>query len=421
MPPEPDQCPAAAASPVGAPGDPTDGAPALPAGLSWRADTKQWLVRSHDLADIVLRDSHVGMELAPDRVPVPLPTPEEVPSVTQFFELWYQRGANHPAFGRHLRRAYAPAAVADFATTFVDLATARAAALPSAGDLVADFIEPFCLDSTLRLMGFPPARWPMLAKVYRVIMLVIHARSRGVLDLPARQAAAFSTALRYLRAAMDELTAGAAVTPVVASFQAHAAAEGPDPWGDVAAVAQLLAAGVPQVTTGTAVACRSVYGDPALLALLREGTVDAADVAEEAMRLSPPFLGVYGWVLGDCDCLGVRLRPGEAVVVDLVAVNRDAGRMTDPLAFCPGRSRNLNITFGKGAHYCLGAASARLQVVAGLVGLVGAVRVHPDVSGLRLTDDGFAQTARAFPYRVADRPTGGRADPGSERGSTGRA
>ncbi|WJK33699.1 cytochrome P450 [Solwaraspora sp. WMMA2065] len=412
---EPDRCPADTTYPVAAPGDPTDGAPTLPAGLTRRVDTKQWLVRSHDLADVVLRDPHIGMELAPDRDSVPLPTPGEIPSVAQFFELWYRRGANHPAFGRRLRRAYAPAAVADFAPTFVDLAMARAGALPPAGDLVADFVEPFCLDSTFQLMGFPPARWPMLAKVYRIIMLVIQARSRGVLDLPARQAAAFSTALRYLRAAMDELTAGTAVTPVVAAFQAHAEAEGPDPWADVAAVAQLLAAGVPQVTTGTAVACRCVYGDASLLAALREGTVDAADVAEEAMRLSPPFLGVFGWVLANCDCLGVRLRPGEAVVVDLVAVNRDPGRMTDPLAFCPGRSRNLNVTFGKGAHYCLGAASARLQVVAGLVGLVGNSRVHPDVSGFRLTDDGFAQTARAFPYRVADRVPGG----GDDRG--GRA
>ncbi|SCF35243.1 Cytochrome P450 [Micromonospora viridifaciens] len=406
MPAEPDRGPAAVITPGGETGGGrgggTDGARRLPAGLSWRADTKQWLVHKHDLADVVLRDPHVGMELAPDRVPVPLPAPDEVPSVAQFFELWYQRGANQPAFGRHLRRAYAPAAVAGFAAPFTELAERRAAALPGAGDLVTDFVEPFCLDSTFLLMGFPPGRWPALAKVYRIIMSVLLARSRGVLDLPARQAAAFTTALRYLRAAVDELTAGAAVTPVVASLQAHAEAEGPDPWADVAAVAQLLAAGVPQVTTGTAVACRSAYGDPALLAALREGTSDASDVAEEAMRLAPPFLGVYGWVLADCDCLGVRLLPGEAVVVDIVAVNRDPDRMADPLAFCPGRSRSLNITFGKGAHYCLGAASARLQVVAGLVGLVGSRGVHPDVSGFRLTDDGFAQAARAFPYRAAD-------------------
>jgi cytochrome P450 len=372
----------------------------LPPGLHWRADTRQWLVRSQDLADVVLRDPHIGMALNPDRTPIPLPGPAEIPSVAQFFELWYHRGANHPTFSRALRRAYAPAAVAAFTDGFTDLATTRATALAAGGDLVPDFIEPFCLDSTFRLMGFPPSRWPALVKVYKVVMYVIRMRFRGVLDLPQRQTAAFAAAMGYLREAVSELTAGPPVTPLVAALQAYAEAEGPDPWADVAAIAQLLAAGVPQLCTGIGVSCQALYSDPARLAAARSGDVELSDVAEEAMRLAPPFLGVYGWVVSDCDCLGVRLRPREAVVVDIVAVNLDPTRVADPDAFCPGRSRSVNITFGKGAHYCLGAASARLQVTAGLAGLVGRPDVYPDPSGFRLDDDGFAQTVRALPYQV---------------------
>ncbi|WP_433347467.1 cytochrome P450 [Micromonospora sp. CA-111912] len=372
----------------------------LPPGLHWRPDTRQWVVRSHDLADAVLRDPHIGTALEPDRAGIPLPGVADVPSVAQFFELWYHRGANHPTFSRALRRAYAPSSVGEFVDAFADLATARAAALPPAGDLVAEFIEPFCLDGTFRLMGFPPSRWPALAKIYKIVMYVIRARFRGVLDLPERSTAAFAAAMRYLRQAVEALTAAPAATPLAACLRAYAEAEGPDPWADVATVAQLLAAGVPQVSTGIGVACHALYGDRALLASARAGGVELTDVAEEAMRLSPPFLGVYGWVTTDCDCLGVRLRPRDAVVVDIAAVNLDPDRVPEPTSFCPGRSRSVNITFGKGAHYCLGAASARMQVVAGLAGLVGRWDVHPDVSGFRVTDDGFARTVHALPYRV---------------------
>jgi cytochrome P450 len=376
---------------------------ALPPGLHWRPDTRQWKVSTHELADVVLRDPHIGMVLNTDREPVSLPGVDEIPSVAQFFELWYHRGANHPRFSLALRRAYAPASVIRFAEVFAALATARASALPPAGDLVADYIEPFCLDSTFALMGFPSSRWPALTKVYRIIMTVIQARFRGVLELPQRQSAMFASALRYLREAVDELTATPPATPLVAGLQAYAEAEGPDPWADVATIAQLLVAGVPQVSTGIGVSCHALFRDPVSLASARAGEIELADVAEEGMRLAPPFFGVYGWVVADCDCLGVRLRPLDGVVVDIVAVNLDPTRVADPTSFCPGRSRGTNITFGKGAHYCLGAASARLQVAAGLAGLVGQPQVYPDPSGFRLADDGFAQTVSVLPYRDAPR------------------
>jgi cytochrome P450 len=369
------------------------------AGLHRRADTRQWIVRTHALADIVLRDPHVGMALRPDRPAPELPGPDDLPSVAQFFALWYHRGAGHPAFSKVLRRAYAPGAVDRYATDFAALAAERAAALPPSGELVSAFIEPFCLDSTFRLMGFPPERWPTLAKVYHVVMSVVRLRFRGGAEPAPRQAAAFAAALRYLRAAVAELTGDAPGTPLAAGLRSYAQENGPDPWADVATVAQLLAAGVPQVTTAIGVSCQALYRDPALLAAARAGDTGIDGITEEAMRLAPPFLGVYGWVTEDCDCLGVRLRPGDALVVDIPAVNLDPARTADPGAFCPERSRKDNVTFGKGAHYCLGAVSARLQVAAGLTALVRHERVHPDLSGYRLDDDGFAQTVSALPYR----------------------
>jgi hypothetical protein len=59
--------------------------------------------------------------------------------------------------------------------------------------------------------------------------------------------------VRYLGDAIDELMARAAGTPLVAACQAYARTAGRDRWADVATIGQLLAAGVPQVTTGLAI------------------------------------------------------------------------------------------------------------------------------------------------------------------------
>jgi len=233
-------------------------------------------------------------------------------------------------------------------------------------------------------------------------MFVIKQRFRGVRQLEPRQRLAFEAALRHLRSAVEALLRVDRPSPLVAAFQQYASTHGGYVWADVATIGQLLAAGVPQVTTGLAVACRSALADPVLLDRTRAGEVSVDEVAEEAMRLTPPFLGVFGWVNTVCDCLGLRLEPGSAVVVDIPAVNTDPARVGAPHDFCPHRSRHANFTFGKGAHYCLGATSARAQIAPALREIVDYPRRFDiEFEAVKLNNDGFSQSVRAFPFRLA--------------------
>jgi cytochrome P450 len=374
---------------------------ALPHGLEWNAATCQMWVRTQALADIALRDPHIDVALDSRRDRVNLPGEDAIPTVAQFFELWYHRGANHPVFRHELRKAYSLGSTSRYSDRFAELATKQVAQLPEAGDLVTSFVAPYCLNSTFCFMGFREREWTRLAKVYHVLMFVIRLRFQGALHLEPQQRQAFEAALSHLRSAVDELLRTDRPSPLVASFQAYAAGHGRYPWADVATIGQLLAAGVPQVTTGLAVACRSALADRTLLHRIRDGEVGADQVAEEAMRLTPPFLGVFGWVNAVCDCLGSRLQPGSAVVVDVPAVNTDPARIEDPHDFCPHRSRHTNFTFGKGAHYCLGGTSARAQIAFGLRGIVDYPRpIDIDFDSVKLNNDGFSQTVRAFPFRL---------------------
>jgi unspecific monooxygenase len=63
----------------------------------------------------------------------------------------------------------------------------------------------------------------------------------------------------------------------------------------------------------------------------------------------------------EVDVGGKALRPGDRVVAVLGAANRDPARFPDPDRLDITRPDQHHLTFSQGAHYCLGAALARLE------------------------------------------------------------
>lgn len=83
---------------------------------------------------------------------------------------------------------------------------------------------------------------------------------------------------------------------------------------------------------------------------------------EEVLRFEPPFRGHYRHVLRDTQLAGVDLPEGSRLLLLWGAANRDPAQFSDPDRFRldrPGAKGHL--TFGKGAHFCVGAALARLE------------------------------------------------------------
>ncbi|WP_285499373.1 cytochrome P450 [Actinokineospora sp. NBRC 105648] len=56
---------------------------------------------------------------------------------------------------------------------------------------------------------------------------------------------------------------------------------------------------------------------------------------------------------------------GELVLASLLSANRDPAVFADPDEYRPGRGQR-HLAFGHGAHYCLGAAMARVEVATAL-------------------------------------------------------
>ena len=74
---------------------------------------------------------------------------------------------------------------------------------------------------------------------------------------------------------------------------------------------------------------------------------------------------------------GMTVEPGTELVLLLGAANRDPARFEKPDVFDPDRPRNSPLSFGAGAHYCLGAPLARREAQVALPALL---RRFPDLA-----------------------------------------
>lgn len=83
---------------------------------------------------------------------------------------------------------------------------------------------------------------------------------------------------------------------------------------------------------------------------------------EEVLRYEPPFRGHYRHVVNDTELGGVALAAGSRLLLLWGAANRDPAHFENPERFRLDRASGKgHITFGKGAHFCVGAALARLE------------------------------------------------------------
>jgi cytochrome P450 family 144 len=83
---------------------------------------------------------------------------------------------------------------------------------------------------------------------------------------------------------------------------------------------------------------------------------------EETLRYEPPFRGHYRHVRNATTLSGVALPADSHLLLLWGAANRDPEHFDEPDEFRLDRpSAKNHLTFGKGAHFCVGAALARLE------------------------------------------------------------
>jgi cytochrome P450 len=123
---------------------------------------------------------------------------------------------------------------------------------------------------------------------------------------------------------------------------------------------------------------------PAELAEVRADPALVPRAVEELMRFVPlgNGAGIARYALEDVELSGVTVRAGEPVLPVMASANHDGTVYTDPDRLDLHREETSHVGFGHGAHHCLGAPLARMELQVALATLL---RRLP---GLRLVDDG---------------------------------
>ena len=108
---------------------------------------------------------------------------------------------------------------------------------------------------------------------------------------------------------------------------------------------------------------------------------------EEGIRLNPPTAWIPRRNPRDVVWHGMAIPAGASMLLGIMSANRDPAVYPDPDRFDLGRRPRSVMTFGFGAHFCLGAALARAELDTALRVIVGRL---PDLAlaetdGVRIT------------------------------------
>lgn len=105
----------------------------------------------------------------------------------------------------------------------------------------------------------------------------------------------------------------------------------------------------------------TLFRHPVALEQLREDASVIPSAVEEMLRYESPSQHTARLAPVDCELGGKTIRKRQAVIAVMAAANRDPERFSEPNRFDIRRADNRHLAFGWAAHFCFGAALARVE------------------------------------------------------------
>jgi cytochrome P450 len=157
----------------------------------------------------------------------------------------------------------------------------------------------------------------------------------------------------------------------------------------VAMIALLLIAGYETTVNLIGTGALALIQNQEQRELFRQSPAVADAAIEELLRYTSPLdVASQRFASEDMTIRSVNISQGDLVVAMIGSANHDESQFTDPEILDLGREPNRHVAFGQGAHFCLGAALARME---GQIALTTLFRRFPE---LRL-----AQSADSLHWR----------------------
>jgi len=221
-------------------------------------------------------------------------------------------------------------------------------------DLIPQLTFPFPVRIMARILGLPESDWPRFLRLSTELIAVMRNWDRAV------------AAGRELRGYFAELIADRRRHPredlVSQLIEAEVGGRRLSDDEIYPFLLLLLPAGAETTYRSSSNLLFGLLSNPGQLHAIRADRDLMPQVIEEALRWETPLLTVARTAAEDVELGGVRIPAGGFVAISLGAANRDPARYSNPDAFDIYRKDKQHISFGDGAHKCLGIHLARLEM-----------------------------------------------------------
>ncbi len=225
-------------------------------------------------------------------------------------------------------------------------------------DLLPAFAQRIPIVIICRLLGVPEEMADQLLAWSHDMVAMYQARRDRALE--ARAVAATEAFVAFMRAYVQERRHRPADDLISELIAAEEAGEKLSTDELITTCILLLNAGHEATVHAMANAVKMLLEEGAVAAVLDPGLRDAA--IEETLRLDPPVHLFTRHAHEKVELFGHTFERGDEVGLLLGAANRDPAMWADPDRFDPTRPAKTNVSFGAGAHFCIGAPLARLEL-----------------------------------------------------------
>ncbi|WP_237572943.1 cytochrome P450 family protein [Mycolicibacterium lacusdiani] len=223
-------------------------------------------------------------------------------------------------------------------------------------DLVADYALPIPLVLIARILGVPEEDAPRFSTWSKALIGAPNRR------FPATALPSVLGFLRYLRRLIAERTLNPRDDLISALVTARDCDDRLTHDEVLAMVVLLLTAGHETTVNLIASGTLALLQNPGQMALVRDEPDSMGAAVEELIRfVVPAEMATQRHAREDIVIADTIIRRGDLVLAVLASANRDAAQFSHPDRLDVSRSDNRHLSFGQGAHYCLGAPLARLE------------------------------------------------------------
>jgi len=331
----------------------------------WSPRLKAWvLTRYEDVKRVCLDSTMSSDRLRPFFATLPPPEATRIAELARYLTLWmvFRDPPEHTRLRRLAARVFNVRSINALRPNIESLTAWLLDRLAERKefDFIGDFAMPLPALVIMDMLGAPREELSRLKRLSDEMALFIGSAR----DAPEKYERAGAATREMADLFRELITARRAAPQRDLLSELVALDDGGDRLSDdelVATCILLLFAGHETTTHHLANGLRALLRFPAELEKLRGNPALAPAAVEELLRYDGP-IGAQVRIVQQAQTLhGKALKPGERVFLLMNAANRDPRAYADPERLDLSRNGVPHLTFGFGAHICLGFPLARLE------------------------------------------------------------